>query len=156
MSYAAMGVQTTFQALGKANEGMTAYNKGKQEAKLLKRQAMYTRVRGEEEAQDIEQATISAASTQRAQYGASGVKMEGSPLEVMLNTELEGATAAKRTRFWANVQAWELMKAGKMAKKAGGYAALGSLFSGIAQAASTWSGMGGGGGGSMMGGGGGG
>lgn len=159
-------------AAGSFIGGVTSLKEGQETQKILRRQAAYTREKAQQEIADIttkegEQLTDitdalhSALSTQKAQYGAAGVKSEGSPMEVLLDTQVQAKQAYNRTVYWAerakadihrwsSVNAGELEHAGKMAKKAGRMAFYGGMTQGTIQTIASIAsyGMAAGGGGS--------
>lgn len=87
--------------------------------------------------------TPTALSTQKAQYGTAGVRSEGSPMEVMLDTQVQAKRAQNRTTYWAgrakeDIKKWssinvaELIRSGQMAKTAGRMAMYGGFLGGTA------------------------
>lgn len=133
--------------LGSASSGMTSYMKGKEDKATAYRQATYYERQGRLVTQKAEEERTQRSKEleqlygfQRAKYSASGVtQKEGSPQEVIRKSMEEGNLELERIRYWGQqaaesyaITAYESRKAGRLAQKAGGYAALGSLFSGIA------------------------
>jgi hypothetical protein len=74
------------------------------------------------------------ASGQRAQYGASGVDVnEGSPIDVLADTDAEGEVSAMQLLYSGELEAWNQKQKAAAARSK----ATGSIISGIAGGLST-------------------
>jgi len=126
-------MSTIMGTFGSASSAMTSYQAGKAQNKLAQREATYKEVQSAEEARRMENELATLGGVQKTRYAASGVRTdEGSPMDVMLQTQREGQREIEFKKLMDAVQASEIRKAGKLAEKAGGYGALGSLFTGLA------------------------
>lgn len=168
---------------GGFTSGVTSWEQGKEQWKQAKRsmqyqeeswaaQNEYSQRKSAEETRREENRLAEILGTQKAAYGASGVKTtEGSPMDVMLATEREGNNQIAYRSYMEQFQRdyeqamhmhqlYETQQAGRLAKKAGAYAMYGSWMAGTGQVGSsignyfmTSGGSDGGGGGSVLGGG---
>jgi uncharacterized protein HemX len=127
---------------GKQEQKMQEINAKQQEQDSLDRQAE-TIAQSREMRQDQERAT----STQRSQYAHGNVLMEGTPLQVMvetaadfkmkqLNLERQGQHESNLLRRGAAISRYK----GVQARKAGNIASVGTILSGVAQAGSAYMG----------------
>lgn len=148
-----MGIGTGLQALGTGMSAFGQYQAGKQQqtamnynAAVSEQQAEIIERSGELEAYKLKKSGESFKSSQRAMYGASGVKgTSGSALEVLADTaamiELDIATTkyntavgAMQARSQAAMQRWE----GQQAKKAWTMAAWTTLIGGAGKIAGNY------------------
>ena len=97
---------------GAYREGMdakeaTEYNANvsRQEAQLAEQQAGMFEASGALDARRQREATARLVSKQKALYGASGVELSGSPLDVMINTSAEGELDAQIMEYNAKIKA---------------------------------------------------
>lgn len=79
-------------------------------------------------------------SSIRAQYGAAGIDLAGSPLEVLQDSAIEGALDVSRTRYKGELRAIEQTDNAQLsrmeasnARTAGTISAVGSLFGGFSK-----------------------
>jgi hypothetical protein len=124
-------MSTVMGSIGSFSQGMTQYQAGKEQMRTAKRQSYYKMAQSKAEVAKMEADLSKLQGTQKARYGASGVKMEGSPMDVMLATEREGRNTIAYKKLMDMAQVQELLRAGKLAQRAGGMAALGSTISGF-------------------------
>lgn len=103
--------------------------------------------------QDFDRQIATIKSTQRAQVGASGVKLEGSPIETMLYTESLGREAQRRmnyysdveinrTREWGAIKAAQLRYSARLARKTGNMNYISGMFGASGQAMNSASSIG--------------
>lgn len=128
-------------AYGSLQEGQAAETAGKYNAKVARRNAYLVRQQAEAEAKQVIFTGRKVSGEMRAQYGASGVKMEGSPMDVLeesarlaeqdaLNVRYQGELQAKAYEDEANMELYK----GSIAKKASYLNAASSLLTGGSQA----------------------
>ena len=108
-------------------------------ARAAEQQAQAQRKKGEYQAGVIRDKGQSVLSTQRARYGASGVAMTGTPLEVALSTTRDVEMDALMARYNAEVdarrsegQASIYRSQASAASRAGTIGAVGTLLTGAA------------------------
>ena len=115
-----MGVETALLITAMVGVGVTAYSQykeGQDAAEAAKYNAKVSRRNAELEAVAIEQSGAVEASqkrkeikrlisTQKAKYGAAGIELTGSPLEVMIGTAAEGELDAQIIEYNAKREAY--------------------------------------------------
>lgn len=124
------GVATS--GLSSISQGITSWKKGEEENKIAKRKAGYLAIESAEEERRMKMELEELQGKQAAKYGASGVRSEGSPMDVMLSTQREGQKEIDFKKLMNAIKIRETLKAGALAKKAGTSGAIGSVLSGIA------------------------
>jgi hypothetical protein len=146
--------------IGSFTGGVTAMKQGKEQEKALEQERIQTQIATNQRLEDIqtmrnrktaelERQIVTTKSTQKAQYGASGVTSEGSPMENMLYTEGLGREAVRQLNYDADVaisrtreagatKAAQLRYAARLARKAGTMSYISGMFGGGASAASTY------------------
>ena len=114
------------------------YRKGKDAEKAAEYNAELEERRGRERARAMRARGRSIKATQRANIGASGVQLEGTPLEVLAETaamaELDAASTMADARATARLDRMQ----GESAVKQGKMRAAATLLSGTAGAASAY------------------
>ena len=88
---------------------------------------------------DIERQRQQTISRQKATYAASGVKLSGSPLEVMAETNYLAGIDKARTEYEARVTSEEIRREGDNAFTNSRLGALGSVLGGAGKAIGTYS-----------------
>lgn len=83
---------------------------------------------------DIERTRIRTVASQRASYAASGVKLSGSPLELMAETNYLAGVDKARTQYEARVTAEEIRAGAKADLSAARYGMVGALVGGVGKA----------------------
>lgn len=119
---------TGLSAFGQAQQGRDAY-------KAAHKQANRVIINSEFQVNDIERKRIRVASNQRAAFAASGVKLSGSPLEVLAETNQLAAQDKARVRYEARNNAQEIRDSGSAALSQSRYQAIGSILGGVGNAA---------------------
>lgn len=120
-----------------ATSGLTAYGQlqqGVDEYKAAYRKANRVVIDSKFKINDIERTRIRTVASQRASYAASGVKLSGSPLEVMAETNYYAGVDKARTEYEARVTAEELRIGGKAAMNSARLQAIGTLVGGAGKA----------------------
>ena len=118
--------------------GMTEYYKGKEAWRQTKREMGYQRLQSAEEVRRMENELEEIKGVEKTQYAASGVRTdEGSPMDVMLDTEREGRYRISFKKFMDAAQLFEMRKAGRLQKRAGEMALWGSAASVMGQIIAT-------------------
>lgn len=132
---------TAVSAFGQISQGNTAAEGGR-----LQNQAYQAQAKSVETASAFEQLQERrkqelAAANARAQVGASGVALEGSPTEVLVANAGQGELDIQAIQFGSKVKSNQLLTQGKIAEWSGGkaksaseIAAAGTLMSGIGSA----------------------
>ncbi len=117
--------------VGSFSGAVTSWKMGAEQKKIAYRMADYEETRRQQQEVKQIETLRSAKSTQRAAYGASGVRREGSPIEVELETQRLGERAIEESNYWSRVKQYEVKKAGRLAKKAGQMEAWGQVGQGV-------------------------
>jgi hypothetical protein len=118
-------------AFGSANQGMSEWNLGKKTWHETKRQMALKEIQSAEEVRLMQNRLDELVGAQTAKYGSAGVKLEGSPMDIINATQREGLSEIEYKKMLDLAQIAEMRRAGRLAKKAGGVAASGALMSGI-------------------------
>lgn len=122
-------------AVGSWSQGYTSYKMGAEQWHQARREMAYKNIQSAEEVRQMENELAEIEGQQKSRYGASGVKMEGSPADVMLATEREGRHQIEYKQMMDRFQVMEIRRAGRLAKKAGQMAFISGAFLGGGQAA---------------------
>lgn len=140
MSFATLFIAS--QAMSAAStyaQGQAQASAYEASARAAEQQAQAQRKKGEYQAGVIRDKGQSVLSTQRARYGASGVAMTGTPLEVALSTTRDVEMDALMARYNAEVdarrsegQASIYRSQASAASRAGTIGAVGTLLTGAA------------------------
>lgn len=93
------------QAYGQYQEGQDAKKASEYNASISRQEAELARQSGALDAERQRKQTGKIVGTQKTQYGASGVELTGSPLDVMIETAAEGELDARIIEYNANVLA---------------------------------------------------
>lgn len=124
-------------AMGEKQKGEAQAAWLKYDSALAKREAEITEKKTSYEVASLRRQGEKFKAEQRATVGASGVRLEGSPLEVLAETASEIERDALMTRYAGKVEEKKYMAQsallktqGKYAKKAGNLSALTTLISG--------------------------
>lgn len=78
-----MGVGAVTSAIGAISEGNAAADAAKHNSQMAAQNAIYAREQAAEEEQQVRIMGRKTLGSMRAAYGASGVSLEGSPLDVL-------------------------------------------------------------------------
>ncbi len=124
-----------------AGQAMTAWNEGKEQWHITRKEMAMKVLENQIENEQIENRIKELKGAQKAKYAASGVKgTEGSAADVVLTTEREGYRQLGIKKAFDVMNLAMMRSAGRLAKRAGGMAAMGAFFSSIGNAAySTYS-----------------
>lgn len=109
--YALMGLGT-LTAAGQVMQGQ-------EEAKQLKQQAAMTEAVSAQQAESQRRQARMALGSAAAQYGASGVDFQGSPVDMLAQSAAFGELDAQNLLYRGSVEAYGLRAKSKAAKKAG-------------------------------------
>lgn len=148
LAIAAMASQAAgglIQAQAQRDQGALAARSGRINAAMLRRQAVFARARGREQAQAIEEEGARLQGSIRAAASASGIAIEGSPTEVMLDeagrtarNRLRVLEAARREARTFEMQADLARLEGEMARDMSEVSAFGTLLGAAGQVTSTY------------------
>lgn len=123
--------------IGALQEGAAANAAAQYNAQQYETAAKTVEEQGHAEANKARRENRRLLGQMRAQYGASGITLEGSPLDVLEDTAAEGELEAQQKIYSGRVQAVEYRNKaslsrmqGESAKKAGYIGAVGKLFDG--------------------------
>ena len=119
---------------GSGSQGRTTQMMAKENAKTIKRQMSYQTQKSKEQIADIEEKTIAIKSAQRAKIGASGVMLEGSPAESIIETERRANKAINNIQYWDRINQYEALREARFTKSAGNYAFVNGMLSSGGQA----------------------
>ena len=123
---AAIAGRAAVQAYGQIQAGKS------QEAEL-KRQAEERRIQAEGEELERQEALGRALAANAVAAGMSGIKMEGTPASIALETARTASLESGMAGLSSRLQQAQLRRQGANAARAGGIAGLGSLLSGATQ-----------------------
>lgn len=147
------------QAYGQIEQGNAAYEAAQYQAQVERNnaisernKAIQERQKGEQEATQKRREVARIIGQQRANVGASGVEMTGSPLDVLEDTALQGALDVAMIRHNAEIRARDrefsaqnfdaqselTMMSGRAARRAGMISALGTVVSTGSSVAGQW------------------
>lgn len=136
------GVGSVFSAIGAMQQGKAASAAANYNASISERNAQIETMQASEDAERSRRASRRRIGAMRAAYGASGVTMEGSPLDVLEDSfaegELDALTIQYQGRMAAENHRGEAVLSrmqGKAAKKAGFIRAGTSLLTGATKVA---------------------
>lgn len=115
---------STLSAFGQAQAGKDAY-------RAAHRKANRVIIDSKFKINDIERTRIRTIANQKASYIASGVKLSGSPLEVMAETNYYAGVDKARTQYEARVMAEEIRTGASSELSASKYAVGGALIGGV-------------------------
>lgn len=156
---AATVISGGLQAYGQYEQGQAAYEAAKYQAQVERNnataernKAIQERQKGEQEAAQKRREVARIIGQQRANVGASGVEMSGSPLDVLTDTALQGALDVAMIRHNAEIKARDreftaqnfdaqselTMMGGRAARRAGTISALGTAVSTGSTFAGQW------------------
>lgn len=146
VTLALMAAGTAMSAYGQYQQGKSANDAAKYNAKMAEYGAQDAQRRGEEEASAIQRKAASLKSAQRAGMAAKGLDIGyGTAQDLQDQTDFFGQMDASTARYNAASQAWnyraqgQLARAeGKAAKYQGMLGATGTLLSGAARVSSKW------------------
>ena len=146
VSMGLMAAGTLMSAYSSIQEGKSAEEQAKYNARMAEIQADDARARGAVEANKVRQDTKRAIATQQTQLAANGVDTaSGSSLTLMSDTaragEIDAKTAevnAMREAFGYQSQAESYRFSGKAAKQNAYGSAVGSLLTGAGNIGSKW------------------
>ena len=112
MSYlgpALMVLGTLTQASSQVQAGKTQAALFEYNAQVAEQQASLARKRGEIEADQQRRKAKRLSAQQRALYGASGVKLTGSPAQVLIDTAMEQEFDARMIEYNASIESMNAM-----------------------------------------------
>lgn len=128
-------------AVSMAGSGMRAAGQAQQGADQYKaayRQANNIIIESRFKLNDIERQRIRTISTQKASFASRGVKLDGSPLELLAETNYLASVDKGRVEYQARENAAETRASGNAALTAGRMGAIGSILGGVGSAASSF------------------
>jgi len=106
-------VGTAISAFGQYKEGQDAAEASRYNASVTRQnaatQASMVEQSGALEASQQRRSTQRVVSSQRARYGASGVELTGSPLNVMIGTSAEGELDARIIEYNTKVKSSQIL-----------------------------------------------
>ena len=126
------GVATVLSGLGSALgtglmigtpilSGLAAYEESRTAAAMYRQNAAIARQQAENQAAQERDKYRRLAASQRASYGASGVDVnEGSPLQVLADTDAEGAVSVMQLLYGGRLEAANWRTRANAARKSGG------------------------------------
>lgn len=160
MAEAAMLIGPAISAIGQIREGEAANSAAQYNAQVAEQNAQTTLAQSAEEERRLRVMARKQIGDARANYGASGVSLEGSPLDVLeesaATAELDALTVRyggqQKAQAYRNEAKLERFR-GKNSKTSGYLSAAGTLFQAGGKAAASGAGGGSGGGGGSSGGG---
>jgi hypothetical protein len=139
------GVSTLVSTAGAIQQGQAEREAAEYNAEVMRQGAQASRDKAEYDETIHRERIRRLLSSQRAEYGASGVDMAGSPLLVLEDTAAQGELDARAIRYGGEVEARQKLsqaeiyeQQGKSAKTASYYKAGSSLLSGGASIAKTY------------------
>lgn len=132
---------TVLSAAGSVMQGNTAAEMGKLQNMAYQQQAKSVETASAFEQLQARRKQELAAANARAQVGASGVALEGSPTEVLIENAGQGELDIQAIQFGSKVKSNQLLTQGALAEYSGGkaqqagyIAGAATLLSGTAQA----------------------
>lgn len=132
-----MGVGSAVSAIGAIREGNAAADAANYNANAAAQNALYARQQAAEEEQQVRIMGRKTMGSMRAAYGASGVTMEGSPMDVLAESAAAMERDALNVRRAGERRAQGFEAESSMERRKAGYAktqgylgAAGSLLSG--------------------------
>ena len=146
VTLALMAAGTAMSAYGQYQQGQSAQDAAKYNAKMSEYAAQDAQRRGEEEAVAIQRKAASLKSSQRVSLASRGLDIGyGTAGDLQDQTDFFGQMDASTARYNAANQAWSARAQGTLAKAEGRAAAYqgalgatGTLLSGAGQVASKW------------------
>lgn len=137
MSFAMIAMAAVSSGVSSAGTGLSAYGTVKQGAddfRAAQKKANRVLIDSKFKIQDIERNRIRVISSQRASYAASGVKLEGSPLEVLAETNYYAGVDKARTEYEARTSAEEIRLGGRQALDKARLDTIGVITGGVGKA----------------------
>lgn len=149
VTLALMAAGTAMSAYGQYQQGQSAQEAAKYNAKMSEYAAQDAQRRGEEEAVAIQRKAASLKSSQRVSLASKGLDISyGTAQDLQDQTDFFGQMDASTARYNAANQAWSARAQGTLAKAEGRAAAYqgalgaaGTLLSGAGQVSSKWNSM---------------
>ena len=119
-----------------ASTGLQVYGaiqQGRAQKQAYEREAEMKRIEAEGAELERQQALGRALAANAVAAGMSGIKMEGTPASIALETARTASLQEGMSGLTSRLQQAQLRRQGAMASRAGGIQALGSLLSGATQ-----------------------
>lgn len=143
---AAGGIGGFLGAVGDLKAGAAAENAGLHNAAIDEQNAVWAREKAKNDERALDISSRKQIGQARANYGASGVEVSGSPLDILQESAVAAKKDALNIRFQGEQQYYSYMNQaymdrmqGKTAKEASYYSAAGTFLSGASKAASSGS-----------------
>ena len=133
-----LGASAGLQVLGGITGASEARSAGQAQARAYEQQAQTALAQAKNKAAQERDKYNRLAASQRAQFGASGVDVNvGSPLDVLADTDAEGAVSAMQLLYSGELEAWNARQKAALAKSEAKSRASSSLWGGIMGGLST-------------------
>lgn len=120
-------VATAITAATAVAGGVAAYQQGRFQSDLARRNAKLAAERGALEARELKNDRQRRMALARAQYAAAGVAFEGTPINVLAEEAGIAERDAQAIRFGASVQSAEQLARGRAARTQGTLSLLGGF-----------------------------
>lgn len=130
----AVGGSAALSLAGTSVSAMGTMKQGADEYKAAYRKANRVIIDSKFKLNDIERVRMRTVASQRAAYIASGVKLSGSPLEIMAETNYYAGVDKARTEYEARTTAEEIRTGGRAALDSARYQTAGVLIGGAGKA----------------------
>lgn len=121
---------TAMSVAGQGKAGSDAY-------KAAAKQANNVIIEGRFKVNDVERSRLMTHASQKAAYATRGVKIEGSPLELLAETNYLASVDKARVEYEAQENADAIRAGGDAAFTSSRYGMVGSILGGVGNAASS-------------------
>lgn len=115
-------------AIGSIQQGQAAKNAAEYNAEVVKNNAQIARQQGDAQVEQIRRQSVLGLGDMRASFAASGVSMEGSPLDIVADSAYQYELDKQNARWNSEVRATGYDNEGRLSRARGDAAMTGAYF----------------------------